>query len=619
MQATTPPSIRLLACALLLPLLLTACEAAGPVRAGQTPPEERARQAAERGDHAAAARAWEQAATRGEPPERIAARLAAAREWIAAGDATGAERVLAALKPPLTPGEDLERSRLLAELALLRRDPTRALALLNDAPPATVTPAVLETRARALFAANRVVEATRTMIARERQTTDAAALAAGRRVLTGELRKAARAGADFTPPAGADATLAGWLDLGRTLQTVERNPQRARGELVSFRARHPGHPAGGEPARELLQELAAQGEYPGQVALLLPVSGRMHTLGLAVRDGFMAGYYQQDAGARPRVRVYDTAATDVASAYLAALTDGADFVVGPLTREEVAALAQVADGRVNTLALNHAPDGATTPRRFYQFALPPEDEARAVARRALAEGRSRAVALAPNTEWGRRVVGAFREELERGGGQLVEQQLYLPATTDFQSTIESLLRVTRVPLTPSVPPGGTPPSKPQFAYNLRSDVDFIFMPAQPTQGRLVRPQLKFHHAGALPAYATSDIYEPSESANTDLDGVAFPDMPWMIDEAAESGARGTIQRLWPERARRRGRLFALGFDAYRLVGEIAGARSPFAKPVAGATGLLTLDADRRVRRELDWAQIRGGQPRLLAISEPLSP
>ena len=180
-------------------------------------------------------------------------------------------------------------------------------------------------------------------------------------------------------------------------------------------------------------------------------------------------------------------------------------------------------------------------------------------------------------------------------------------------------RPKRVPVNPAVPPGGAAPMKPQFAYELRGDVDFIFMPAQPTQGRLVRPQLKFHHAGALPAYATSDIYEPSESANTDLDGVAFPDMPWMIDDAAESAARGTIQRLWPERARRRGRLFAMGFDAYRLVGEIAGTRTPFARPVAGATGLLTLDPDRRVRRDFDWAQIRAGQPRLLATSEAPSP
>jgi len=618
MQATNPPFTRLFVCALLLPLLLTACETAGPLRTGQEPPEQRAARATGRGDHVAAARAWEQAAARGEAAARTTARLAAARSWLAAGDAAAAERVLGGLKPPLTPGEDLERARLQAEIALLRRDPARALALLRDtATPAT--PAVAETRARALFASNRVVEATRTMIARERQLNDPAAIAAGRRVLFAELRRAARSNADFTAPADADAMLAGWLDLGRALRSVERNPLRARALLIAFRAQHPGHPAVGEPLRELLRELSAQGEYPGQVALLLPLSGRAQVLGAAVRDGFLAAYYEHDAEARPRVRVYDVASTDVASAYLAALTDGADFVVGPLTRDEVAALAEVADDRVNTLVLNHTPDGVATPRRFYQFSLPPEDEARAVARRALHDGRHNAAVLAPNNDWGRRVVAAFREELERGGGHIVEQQLYLPGTTDFQATIESMLRVTRVPLAPVTPPAGTAPAKPQFSYQVRSDVDFIFMPALPTQGRLVRPQLKFHRAGSLPAYATSEIYEPSAMANTDLEGVAFPDMPWMIDEAAAAGPRGLVQQLWPAHANRRGRLYAMGYDAYRLVGEIAGARTPFANAIAGVTGRLTLDAERRVRRDLDWAQIRAGQPRPLPPSEPVVP
>lgn len=618
MQATNAPSPRLCVCALLLPLLLAACVAAGPLRPGQEPPEQRAAHATERGDHVAAARAWEQAATRGEAAARTTARLAAARSWLAAGDAAAAERVLGAIKPPLTPGEDLERARLLAEIALLNRDPARALALLRDtATPAT--PAIAETRARALFASNRVAEATRTMIARERTLDDRAAIAAGRRVLLAELRRGAHSNADFTVPAGADATLAGWLELGRVLRTVDRNPLRARAELMAFRAQHPGHPAVGEPLRELLRELTAQGEYPGQVALLLPLSGKAQALGGAVRDGFLAAYYEYDVEARPRVRVYDVASVDVASAYLAALTDGADFVVGPLTRDEVAALAQVADDRVNTLALNHTPDGVATSRRFYQFSLLPEDEARAVARRALSDGRRNAAVLAPNNEWGRRVVTAFREELERAGGRVVEQQLYLPGTTDFQSTIDSMLRITRVPLTPIASPAGTPPPKQQFSYQLRSDVDFIFMPGLPTQGRLVRPQLEFHHAGGLPAYATSEIYEPSTTANTDLEGVAFPDMPWMIDEAAAATPRDLVRQLWPARAKRRGRLYAMGYDAYRLVGEIAGARMPFASPIAGVTGRLTLDAERRVRRDLDWAQIRAGQPHPLPPSEPLAP
>ncbi len=70
-------------------------------------------------------------------------------------------------------------------------------------------------------------------------------------------------------------------------------------------------------------------EYPNQIALLLPLSGRSEAFGVAVRDGFIAAYLQQDAASRPRLKIYDVAAESVASAYNRAIADGAGFVVGP--------------------------------------------------------------------------------------------------------------------------------------------------------------------------------------------------------------------------------------------------------------------------------------------------
>src|SRR5688572_4484499 len=50
---------------------------------------------------------------------------------------------------------------------------------------------------------------------------------------------------------------------------------------------------------------AAIKEYPTQVALLLPLTGRQQAAAIAVRDGFFASYFQQDPARRPQVRVYD--------------------------------------------------------------------------------------------------------------------------------------------------------------------------------------------------------------------------------------------------------------------------------------------------------------------------
>lgn len=586
-------------------LLLLACQAGdGTSLLRPTTPAQRAEALDRKGDRAGAAREWEAAARATAGAQRSDAALAATRAWLAAGDVESAGRAFALAGPPASPADSAERTRLEAEIALAHGQAERALALLK--PLAEPLPAAaLETRARAQFALRRPADGVRSLLARER-LLDARSLAASQRLIFTSVVEAGQRGADLKPPKGADVLLAGWLDLGRAALDAQRNPFAARTQFQQWRARYPAHPADAALWRELVQDVAPVGRAPSRVALLLPLSGRAQQAGLAVRDGFLAAYYQQDASARPRVRLYDVARRDVASAYLAAVSEGAEAVVGPLTREEVADIARVADGRTTVLALNFLAEGTQVPQRFYQFALSPEDEAREVARRVVADGRRRGVALVPEGDWGQRVLAAFVAELGAAGGTLVDKRVYPTGTTDFEEIIVELLRLERTEQ--HVPKGST--TRPEILVQRRDDADFIFMPGQPVQGRLVRPQLKFQRAGDLPAYATSEIYDPSPAANADLDGVIFPDMPWVIggDPSVEA-LRGEVERLWPDRATRRGRLYAMGFDAYRLLAELSGSRRALTEPVAGMTGQLSLDAQRRIHRRLDWVQVRGGQLR----------
>ena len=84
----------------------------------------------------------------------------------------------------------------------------------------------------------------------------------------------------------------------------------------------------------------------------------------------------------------------------------------------------------------------------------------------------------------------------------------------------------------------------------------------------------------------------------------------MIDpDLLEGQLSKSINGVWPALASR-GRLFAMGFDAYRMVPLLH--RGSFGdRPVAGMSGTLWLDSDLRIRRDLDWAEIDDGQPRLL--------
>jgi outer membrane PBP1 activator LpoA protein len=614
---------RLLARGALLVLICSLAGCPSGVRPPQQPDVQTAEKLARQGDHRQAATMYDRLAAQASGSQQIQLRLRAAEEWLISGEYAQAQRALDALGPTLDPEQARTRTLFAAQIAIVTGQAERALQLLRDLPVAnnpTLAAQVLALQARAQFTLGRAADGARALIAREQWLRDGSQVAANRRELAESLRLAAAHGASLKPPPGADAVLAGWLELGSVLLELDRNPFSARDNVRDWRARHPIHPANSGILDDLLRESAVALEYPAQIALLLPLSGRQQAAGVAVRDGFLSAYYQQEPAQRPRVRIYDVTGQDVPSSYLRAIDEGAQFIVGPLTKDDVSAAADIADGRVPVLALNFLGEGRNAPKGFYQFALSPEDEARQVARRVMDDGHPRGVALVPAGEWGTRVLSAFADELGVLGGQIIAQGVYDPAQSDYSSVIQQLLRLSdsrerhaRI--------SGTLGVKLEFEPRRRGDVGFIFIAGQPAQGRLIRPQLRFHYAGDIPTYATSEAFEPDEVANVDMDGVMFPDMPWMISgDAVSTQLRETVQQAWPSRATRRGRLYAFGFDAYRLIAIVRSRGSDSGLAVSGMTGRLSIDSQGKVRRDLDWAEIRDGKPRELALaSEPPRP
>ena len=604
-------------------VLVAACAGTVAVRPSveSAPSAERALQLARAGDHAASARQWELVASAA-PARSLDALGNATREWLRVPSIADATRVEAALDavPGVDPRSPPGTSRALlgAEVALAAGQPDRALASLKavgDPPPAGAEADVLLWRGRAYLAAGRALDGVKALGARER-FVPAAQVPEAQRQLWEALRAAAARGANVSIPKGTDVTVAGWLDLARVATQGKRNPYAQRNQLAQWRSRYPQHPANGGIVEAMTDEVTPQLKFPAQVALLLPLSGRLSDAGEALRDGFLAAYYQQEVAGRPLLRVYD-ASPDPGLAYRRAIADGAGFVVGPLGRENAAAVKALADGSVPTLVLNQLPDGEATPPRFYQYALAPEDEARQVAERLLAEGRRTGVALTLAGEWGARVLAAFEATFTAGGGTLVTRASFPAGTTDFSEYLVQVLGFEesqrRERAIASIV--GQPL---QFTPRRRDDLQFVFFAGQPVQGRLVRPQLKFHYAGDLPVYSTSDVFDPNPAANQDLEGVSFVDVPWMIaDDAAVADLRGLVAQLWPANARRRSRLFAMGFDAWRLISELSLPPGPQPEPIAGMTGRLTVDGAGRVRRGLDWAVIgTDGQARPLPPPNP---
>lgn len=596
-----------------------------PLPVAQRPGTELAAEnAARRGDHAQAAAQYENLAAIRVPPERVDMQLAAAREWLAAARPTEAARVLAAIVAPQSAAQSLERSLLEAETALLANRAQEAWQKFTAIPESAATTATTAGAAqryyllkmRIALAVARPVDAVRAEIAAEGFAANAAERTQLRTRLLAALRDAREHGVKLEPAASPDPIVAGWLELGAIATEGHATSLIGEAEAASWRAKYPNHPAL-EVLSQALPPPLVTAATGGRIALLLPLSGAAAGQAATVRDGFLSAYYQLPEATRPALQVYDTGAVTAAAAVKQARADGSSFIVGPLTREDVAAVADLGSQSVPVLALNFLPADRTAPSGLYQFALSPEEEARIVARRILADGHRRGVALVPRGDWGNRVIDAFTRELTAGGGSLITQALYDPAEHDYSYELTGILHVDDSDAR-HVRLQNVLGTKLNFEPRHRGDIEFVFVvPESATNARLIEPQLKFFYAGDIPSYSLSNAFEPEATdANRDADGLMYPDMPWMVsDDSSLDAIRGNIEQAWGNGVAWRSRLFAFGYDACQLMLALSGGRQKLAEvQIAGLSGQLHFDAQGRVQRELIWVQLRDGEPKRLTVS-----
>jgi len=592
-------------------LVLGGCDTTGVGSFGGSA-ESRAERMAENGDHAAAAGEYMELAVDAVGSEQDRYTLLAVEQFLDAGDETRARSAFrgvarptaGALVPLWTTNE--------AALHLYRGDADAALNLLE---PLSREPLTRRDRLRveALRADGWIqkqdpARAIELMMQRETWINDRRGIERNRTRLWQGLLVSSPRVLRIAAEESLDPVVRGWLTVGSLATSTGQQGIGWSNGIVRWRGENPDHPAMlvlGDldiPEHLLL-------EYPRQVALLLPLSGRQAAAGKAIQNGFLGAYFATASGLDDRqvVRIYDVLAEGGASAaYATAVADGAEFVVGPLLRDNVTELANDILVPVPVLTLNNLPDDTLAPPGLYQFSLSPEDEAMSAAQRALSEGYERGVALVPNNDWGRRLLTSFTTEFEGLGGTLLDYRTYMPGKQDFSNEIENLMGLSgsvRRYQRMRANIGGAV----QFDPRRRQDTDFIFLATDAAAGRLLKAQLKFHYSGDIPVFSTSTVNSLDGRSNADLNGIMFADTPWLIDpQPWIEHLPSQFVEHWPEE-RRLGRLHAMGYDAYNLVASLYAARGGVMNEIDGATGTLFLDANGRLHRRLAWAQFQRGE------------
>ncbi len=612
---------RPLAAALVLAAALLAAPSGAPL--AQSATADQAAVLARSGQHAEAARLYEQSAKRGFFSWDARLALLAAQEYTAARRYDDAERMLGKAEGRARGDDAVLLATIESRIALAKGDPLRALSALRTIPepwPAPLVTDLLAMRGEAEIASGRPLEGVRSFIERGRVLGAADARAANDRQLAEALMK-------HPPSAAAGASASelerGWLELGALAATAGGGDAQALAQLgAEWRQRHPGHPAGpflpralpvegGAPSTAVLAPAASA----SLVALLLPTSGKQQAAGAAVRDGILAAWYDAPPAGRPTLRVYDTGA-GAADAYRRAVSEGCGLVIGPLTKEDVAAVA-AQPLVVPTLALNGTGSPASAPFLF-QFSLDPELEARAVARRIAADGLVRGIALFPNSPWGQRLESAFEAELRSlGSVTLMSSGYYEPGARDFSAALRGTLG--RYGGAGDRPADRSKPApRRDAAAEAASGPQFAFVAATPATARALRPQLRFQMTYDLPIYSTSDAWDASVRSASDMDGLVYPEMPWVLFSGQGAPALwDAVNTDWARTARGRLRLYAFGYDAYRIAAQLR--ENVRTIGLNGLTGRIEIGQDGKVQRELQFARIEGGKPQPLGASAPPLP
>ena len=503
----------------------------------------------------------------------------------------------------------------LAHIAIAERHPDDVQDLLAEPiDPSTSALYIAEfynLRAEAYTLLGNRLETARQLVEREKYLSDPQGILANQQDIWSALATMSERALHQLRTAPPPDTLSGWMELVQTAKVHQLSPVRLKEQIFLWREKYPNHPVSEDILQALSERKQEDVAYPDRLALMLPLSGKFAKAGEALRDGFMAAYFTLRPNSNQSIRIYDVGGTeDVSSVYEQAVDEGAQFIVGPLTKAAVGHINEMDELPVPILALNYSLDDESARANFYQFGLSPEEEARQVAERTWLDGHVNAAVLAPIGPWGERIYQAFKERWELMGGRIVERQTYEPTKTDFSIPIRMLLniddsqrRYRRMATTLK--------RDIKFTSRRRQDIDFVFVAAYPRQARQIRPQLKFYHASDVPVYATSHVYTGilNQERDRDMDGLLFGDMPWVLSEStAHRGIRSEIDSQISDAGNALQRLYALGIDAFNIIGALNTLRNYPYERFDGETGSLSLDEKLRVRRQLTWVKFRSGRP-----------
>lgn len=402
-------------------------------------------------------------------------------------------------------------------------------------------------------------------------------------------------------PQPNEVELKGWLYVATAMKTKLNDPIKLQEELQQWFAQNISHPIVTNTPEDVQKLLDSDITNPQNIAVLLPLNGKYEKPAKLIRDGFIhAMTNDKDKNPTFKMTIYDTSTQSLDDIYTQLKASNVDFIVGPLTKDNIERLQEINDNTIPVLALNF-PDNIEKGNQICYLTLSPEQEGTQAAKHLFKTGFKYPLVLAPKDKLGQRITEAFSTEWEKlsntpvstsGFGNRAELQKNVKdafGLTDSQTRINQIRQITNMNM--------------ETEARSRRDIDSVYIIATRSELTLLKP---FIEVAINPDAKPPKLFSNSRSNNgkarqyQDVEGIIFSDIPMLLDQ--NDSAANEYDSLWPNSNNTEKRLHALGMDSYSLLDKLSTMKAVPNYKSQGQTGLLSINDQCVVQRELSWAE-----------------
>ena len=459
--------------------------------------------------------------------------------------------------------------------------------------------------------------------------------------------------------------LSPFITLRELTEESASSPEKLAKSLQQFKQVYRGHVLENALPENVIEATQLTDAGANDIAVLLPLSGRLARTGQVVKNGIMAAYYtdvekRQDEHLLPRLRFIDT--NEVDTQHLLSEIGDTKFIIGPLLKDTVERLIPSLPLGVNVLALNRPdelPDnasakGVTTgssnpaiaddalasgtglagddtqnelhslglPTSLNYYGLAPEDEAKQLAEFIFNKGYRAPIVIAAQSSLYQRMDDTFKKHWRILNNQENKQRANITSVSfnDSNSLREGITQAL------DVAQSNERINQIEYmtndeVYNMprsRRDIDAIVAFASPQDTELLNPiieaSLNPYDGKQVPVYATSRSmdYDSGKNQWRDLQNVHFIDMPWLMPSHSWQPLQQEVEQAWQNQNTMQKRLFAFGFDAYQLLPQLGMLNTLKYLSHEGLTGTLSLNQQGEVIRKQPQAIIRNEKVQMLS-------